>query len=99
MAVNLVMMLRCVVGIVFSHSIALSSPKAAYLTAKYSTARIFRNNQSMSETGQTRRFDHRPITSGFTRSTDILSVRRHVSKVPQTDLCTAAKTTLNQRSD
>jgi hypothetical protein len=40
---------------------------------------------SMSEAGQKRRFDHRQITSGMPLSTDILGVRRLVSKVPIPD--------------
>jgi hypothetical protein len=36
----------------------------------------------MSHEGQKRRFQRRPITSGLTPTPDILSVRRHVSKVP-----------------
>jgi hypothetical protein len=36
----------------------------------------------MSEVGQKRRFQRRPITSGLTPIPDILSIRRHVSKVP-----------------
>ena len=39
----------------------------------------------MSELGQKRRFDRRPVTSGLPRSTDILRVRRHVSNGPTTD--------------
>ena len=36
----------------------------------------------MSELGQTRRSDRAPVTSGLPLATDILSVRRHVLKVP-----------------
>jgi hypothetical protein len=36
----------------------------------------------MSELGQKRRFDRRPVTSGLPRLTDILGVSRHVSNVP-----------------
>ena len=32
--------------------------------------------------GQSRRFDGRPATSGLTRLTDIIRIRRHVSNVP-----------------
>src|ERR1700730_3104506 len=35
--------------------------------------------------GQSRHFDHAPVTSGLPRKTDILSVRQHVSKVPIAD--------------
>jgi hypothetical protein len=41
--------------------------------------------------GQKRRFGSRPVTSGLPLSTDILGCRRHVSKVPLADSCTAAK--------
>ena len=44
----------------------------------------------MSETGQSRRFDYAPATSGLPPSTDILRIRRHVSKVPKADSCSAA---------
>jgi hypothetical protein len=37
-----------------------------------------------------RRFERRPITSGLPPTPDILSARRHVSKVPFPDSCTAA---------
>jgi hypothetical protein len=37
--------------------------------------------EMMSESGQTRRFELRPVTSGLPLSTDILRVRRHVSNV------------------
>ena len=37
----------------------------------------------MSGLGPSRRFDHAPATSGLPPSTDILRVRRHVSKVPE----------------
>jgi hypothetical protein len=36
--------------------------------------------------GQTRHFGHLPTTSGLPRSTDILRLRRHVSKVPTGDI-------------
>jgi hypothetical protein len=36
--------------------------------------------------GKKRRFDSRPITSGFPRQADIFGVRRDVSKVPIGDL-------------
>jgi len=38
--------------------------------------------------GQKRRFDRLPVTSGLPRQTDMISVRRHVSKVAQPDSCT-----------
>jgi hypothetical protein len=44
----------------------------------------------MSVRGQTRHFDSRPVTSGLPPTPDILSTRRHVSKVPAPDSCTAA---------
>ena len=37
----------------------------------------------MSGQGQKRGFERRPITSGLPPTTDILGVRRHVSKVPK----------------
>jgi len=40
----------------------------------------------MSQLGQKRRFERRPITSGLRPTPDILSVRRHVSKVPLGDI-------------
>jgi hypothetical protein len=40
----------------------------------------------MSEMGQTRHFDRAPVTSGLPQSTDILRVRQHVSKVPDSDM-------------
>jgi hypothetical protein len=40
----------------------------------------------MSLMGQKRRFERRPITSGLPPTPDILSVGRHVSKVPQTEV-------------
>src|SRR5665647_1413700 len=39
-----------------------------------------------SVSGQSRRFDPMPITSGVPRSTDILRVSRHVSNVPICDI-------------
>jgi hypothetical protein len=39
----------------------------------------------MSHMGQKRRLELRPVTSGLPLSTDILSVRRHVSNVPDSD--------------
>jgi hypothetical protein len=36
----------------------------------------------MSQLGHSRHFERRPVTSGLPLSTDILRVRRHVSKVP-----------------
>lgn len=36
--------------------------------------------------GRQRRFDLRPVTSGLPRRTDILRVRRHVSKVPNSEV-------------
>ena len=36
----------------------------------------------MSGSGQSRRFDHRPVTSGLPRLTDIFRPGRHVSNVP-----------------
>jgi hypothetical protein len=42
-----------------------------------------RKKRSMSESGQSRRFDLAPTTSGVPQQTDILSVRRHVSNVPK----------------
>ena len=44
----------------------------------------------MSQMGQKRRFDRASIISGLPRKADIFSVRRHVSKVPQPDSCSAA---------
>jgi hypothetical protein len=40
----------------------------------------------MSETGQKRRFDPLPVTSGLPRSTDIIRPARHVRLVPEADL-------------
>jgi hypothetical protein len=40
----------------------------------------------MSETGQSRRFDSAPLTSGLPRLTDIQGISLHVSKVPLTDI-------------
>ena len=48
----------------------------------------------MSELGQTRHFDGAPTTSGLPLSTDILTLRQHVSNVPEADWCTAARGTL-----
>jgi hypothetical protein len=45
----------------------------------------------MSAPGQSRRFDRAPPISGLPPLADILSVIRHVSKVPQPDSCTATK--------
>ena len=36
--------------------------------------------------GQSRHFGRRPTTSGLPLSTDIVAVRRHLSKVPEPDL-------------
>jgi hypothetical protein len=44
----------------------------------------------MSAMGHSRRSDGGPAASGLPRSTDILKVCRHVSKVPQPDSCAAA---------
>jgi hypothetical protein len=40
----------------------------------------------MSPMGHSRRFDRRPVTSGLPRLAEILRVRRHVSKVPTTEV-------------
>jgi hypothetical protein len=40
----------------------------------------------MSEKGHSRRADPRPVISGLPQLADILRVRRHVSKVPTTEL-------------
>ena len=40
----------------------------------------------MSASGHSRRFDRRPVTSGLPRLADILRARRHVSKVPTTEV-------------
>src|SRR5258708_2817777 len=40
----------------------------------------------MSESGQKRRFDPRPVTSGLSRLADVLGVCRHVSNVPKGDI-------------
>jgi hypothetical protein len=40
----------------------------------------------MSVLGQTRRFGRLPMTSGLPPSTDIFGARRHVSKVPTSDI-------------
>jgi len=42
----------------------------------------FKRKTGRSESGQKRRFECRPVTSGLPRSADIRRVRRHVSKVP-----------------
>jgi hypothetical protein len=44
----------------------------------------------MSEMGQSRHFGRAPITSGLPQQADVFGVRRHVSKVPKTDLRTLA---------
>ena len=43
----------------------------------------------LSATGQSRRFDHLPTTSGPPPATDIVKAGRHVSKVPTPDSCAA----------
>jgi hypothetical protein len=48
----------------------------------------------MSLLGQSRHFDRLPDTSGLPRSTDILSVCRHVSKVPKGDKAQCKKSDL-----
>jgi len=53
----------------------------------------------MSEMGQKRRFERRPVTSGLPRSADIRRVRRHVSKVPKSDLCVDGDLGLTTRSE
>jgi hypothetical protein len=40
----------------------------------------------MSAPGQTRHFDGAPTTSGLPLSTDILTLRQHVSNVPRADI-------------
>jgi hypothetical protein len=40
----------------------------------------------MSRVGQKRRFDRLPVTSGLPRQADMLSVRRHVAKVPAAEI-------------
>ena len=40
----------------------------------------------MSATGQKRRFDRRPVTSGLPRQADLFRVGRHVSKVPKSEV-------------
>jgi hypothetical protein len=44
--------------------------------------------------GQKRRFGRVPLTSGLPQKADFLRVRRHVSNVPRTDSCAAAKPNL-----
>jgi hypothetical protein len=41
-----------------------------------------------SASGQSRRFDHVQLTSGLTPQADIVADRRHVSKVPGTEVAT-----------
>jgi hypothetical protein len=41
---------------------------------------------AMSARGQSRHFHHGPVTSGLPQEADIFGVRRHVSKVPTTDV-------------
>ena len=48
----------------------------------------------MSELGQKRRFNGAPLTSGLPPLADIFSDRGHVSKVPDSDSCTAANKAL-----
>ena len=43
------------------------------------------SGQPMSAAGQTRHFDCAPTTSGLPQRTDILRLRRHVSKVPKAE--------------
>jgi aspartate racemase len=50
----------------------------------------------MPGSGQKRRFDHAPATSGLPPSTDILRVRRHVQKVPATEVLKAGNPMLCQ---
>jgi hypothetical protein len=40
----------------------------------------------MSVAGQKRRFDHAPAISGLHPTPDVLSARRHVSKVPTAEM-------------
>jgi len=44
----------------------------------------------MTASGQSRRFDRRPLTSGLARSADILRVIQHVSKVPNSEVGSTA---------
>ena len=44
------------------------------------------SGQPMSAAGHSRRFDRVQLTSGPTPQADIIADRRHVSKVPQTDI-------------
>jgi hypothetical protein len=53
----------------------------------------------MSQLAQKRRFEGRPITSGLRPTPDILSVRRHVSKVPIADVGIANIETVNSNVD
>ena len=48
--------------------------------------RLRKRSAAMSQLGQKRRFERRPITSGVPPTPDILGARRHVSKVPDSDI-------------
>jgi hypothetical protein len=52
----------------------------------------------MSLPGQSRHFDRAPLTSGLPRLADILSVIRHVSQVPISEVATAHSITSSTRS-
>jgi hypothetical protein len=60
------------------------------------SARIF--SPAMNALGHSRHFDRPPTTSGLPRRTDILRVRRHVSKVPTGDSRSAAITSFSRGS-
>jgi hypothetical protein len=48
------------------------------------------SHAAMSEVGQKRRFDNRPVTSGLPPTSDIADSASHVGFVPTRDSCTAA---------
>jgi len=52
----------------------------------------------MAYVGRQRRFDLRPVTSGLPRRTDILRVRRHVSKVPMHEVAALQPAARGQES-
>src|ERR1700676_5248698 len=63
--------------------------KAGYIDARPLTANptnLLATHGRTIHSGQSRRFDRPPATSGLPRLADILSVRWHVSKVPTPDI-------------
>src|SRR5947208_785853 len=74
----------------------LPTERIAYLGRGVRLLRCGISNQLISQMGQKRRFGGQPPAFGLPRTTDVVRVPRHVSKVPTRDSCTAANCKANR---